>query len=43
MTGPLFELRNVSKRFGAIHAIDDIDLTITASRWCIRTWRSATT
>ena len=28
MTGPLFELRNVSKRFGAIHAIDDIDLTL---------------
>jgi len=28
MTEPLFELRNVSKRFGAIHAIDDIDLTL---------------
>ena len=28
MTGPLFELRNVSKRVGAIHAIDDIDLSV---------------
>jgi len=28
MTDPLFELRNVSKHFGAIHAVDDIDLSV---------------
>ena len=28
MTAPLLEFRNVSKRFGAIHAIDDLDLAL---------------
>lgn len=28
MTGPVLELRNVSKRYGAIHALEDLDLAL---------------
>jgi simple sugar transport system ATP-binding protein len=30
MTAPVLELRGVSKHFGAIHALDDVDLALTA-------------
>ncbi|MFO1141672.1 MAG: ATP-binding cassette domain-containing protein [Amaricoccus sp.] len=29
MTAPLLEVRNLSKRFGAIHALEDVDLALT--------------